>query len=423
MNAYDISETYPAHTELNEAAFDKLVLDFEMDYLERKDFAGRLAVHRNPTQVQQEILRDLNTLILQIQARPEMRDIDPEKNAYGHVPSKIKEIWESDKRIKSMYDAATLYCKYSQKEFTQIALHFAEFQAANNLFGKINRTLSQPDNTQHITKMPDKFKIKRVEQSGIPPYLKVYFQAGIDLASMKHLLHLLPSVRTVNISNEKTGKPDLTVYPAGAYDIADTEKEVDQALTAHFAGSLADPAFHKEPISILSDRAYIEILDHILICGKNLESSPRLNSQLNEETSRDYFVMHLNSLSSQYGAKGEVFNRKGKTDILVFNHTGDNIFIGECKFWNGEAALSEAVDQLLDRYVNWRDERTALIIFNQTAQNFSAIIEKAVKCLKNHPRSSRYLGMRRETSYSFLFQHPVDETRTVKLELILFNFA
>ncbi len=90
--------------------------------------------------------------------------------------------------------------------------------------------------------------------------------------------------------------------------------------------------------------------------------------------------------------------------------------------WKGENLLLDAIDQLLNTYVNWRDEKIALIVFNRDVK-FSDVLTTATKAIEEHKLCLKALGQRKETSYSFLFPNPDDEKRTIKLELVLFNVA
>ena len=102
--------------------------------------------------------------------------------------------------------------------------------------------------------------------------------------------------------------------------------------------------------------------EHILSVVSNMvvvmERSPRAFKDMGEEDLRQHFLVQLNG---QYEgqATGETFNYEGKTDILI--RTDGNIFIAECKFWSGSAALNDALDQLLS-YTSWRDTKTALVV-------------------------------------------------------------
>jgi hypothetical protein len=168
--------------------------------------------------------------------------------------------------------------------------------------------------------------------------------------------------------------------------------------------------------------SYLYIIDNIIQLCKNLEKYSKLTSNFDEETCRDYLLPSLNFISERFLASGEKFNNLGKTDILVEDLNGNNLFLGECKLWKGGEYLNQAITQLLERYVTWRDENTAIIIFNKDNKGFTLIIDKAIECMKSHEKFKSFLGCRKETSYSFIFHHPVDELKEIKIELMLFNF-
>lgn len=183
------------------------------------------------------------------------------------------------------------------------------------------------------------------------------------------------------------------------------------------------PSAAKAQAPSLSDERYFEIIDYIIKLGKDFENYTDLNENFDEQRYRNYFLPFLNSVSPDYAAKGEVFHRKGKTDILVWDKTGTNLFIAECKIWRGEAYLLQGLEQLLDRYVNWRDEKTALIVFNRDVQDFSSVIRTATAALSNHALCHEPGRPRRDCSWSYLFHHAGDPARTIRLELILLNFV
>lgn len=183
------------------------------------------------------------------------------------------------------------------------------------------------------------------------------------------------------------------------------------------------PSPTRQDIALLKDETYFRIIDHIITLGRSMESRPILYKTYNEELYRDYFLPSLSAFLPKYSAKGEALNHKGKTDILVFDTEGNNIFIAECKIWNGEAYLLQAVDQLLQRYLHWRDERTAIIVFNRDMKNFSQLITVATNALSQHPLCHSAGIKRKDTSWSYWFRHPDDDNRLVRLELVLFNFS
>ena len=257
-------------------------------------------------------------------------------------------------------------------------------------------------------------------------YLKVFIRDLTRINEVQAFLQGLNSTRNVNVTNStSTSSPaqNLTVYPSKVYDIQEVEREVTVALESYFAGSPVDPNFIKEGISSISENAYSQIIDYINLLGRNLERSKELRVNFDEERSRDYFLPFLNSISKNHTATGETFNKIGKTDILIQDDNGQNVFIAECKIWRGQAQFTEAVDQLLDRYVNWRDEKVSLMIFNKSVQSFTDVITKAKEAMGSHLNFHSFIRERNNTSFSYSFKHPEDENRKIKIELMLFNFT
>ena len=146
-----------------------------------------------------------------------------------------------------------------------------------------------------------------------------------------------------------------------------------------------------------------------------------LHSKFDEEGFRDFFLPHLNSISKSHSATGETFNKKGKTDILIQDGDGNNVFIAECKIWHGEKELQYAINQLIDRYVSWRDEHTALIIFNKNNDNFTQLVASARQAIGNHELFVKKINDSSASSTRYAFKNREDEEKHIQLELIIFN--
>ena len=250
-------------------------------------------------------------------------------------------------------------------------------------------------------------------------YLKIQLKNNDKLEIIQKLVSSLRTVKKVNITPNT--RPDLTIYPAKFYEVEETKEEVISQLDSFFESSPLDPVFNAKKVSELSETAYIQIINEINKFGLNIEKLSSLKSKFDEEGYRDYFLPHLNSISTSHSATGETFNKKGKTDILIQNGSGENVFIGECKIWNGEKLFLAAIDQLLERYVSWRDEYTALIIFNKDNKDFSNVIGVAKDAIKKHPNFHLYIKDNKDTSISYIFKNKEDPSKTVRLELMLFN--
>ncbi len=253
------------------------------------------------------------------------------------------------------------------------------------------------------------------------PYLKVELKNNKQLEIVQKLLNNLQTTRTVNITNNK--RTDITVYPSKFYEPNEVEKEIIVQLDNFFKSEPIDPYFEVEELSTISNQAYSQIIEKINKFGLELEKLKSLHSKFDEEGFRDFFLPHLNSISKNHSATGETFNKIGKTDILIQDNNGINVFIGECKIWYGEKELLKAIDQLLERYVNWRDEHTALIIFNKENKDFSKLLENAKNAISTHPNFSLFVKETSKTSISYIFNNIEDKNKKVYLELIIFNCA
>lgn len=257
-------------------------------------------------------------------------------------------------------------------------------------------------------------------------YLKVFIEDLDKIEEIRALLSNLQSVKNVNITQSKSKSSlerDLTVYPKRVYDIYEVREQVEAYLDSFFQSSPNDPVFNEEAISSMSDKAFFQIISLIQRFGRDLEKRPGVFSKFDrEEVFRDYFLPYLNSQSTNHRASGETFNKKGKTDILIQDTEGNNVFIAEFKIWRGAAELQNAVDQLIERYVSWRDEHTALIVINKNNAGFSDIVSNAVGALKTHDLCKSLITQDSESSALFEFHNAEDRKKKIKLELILFNY-
>ncbi|XQQ07413.1 MAG: HEAT repeat domain-containing protein [Leptolyngbya sp. IPPAS B-1204] len=147
-----------------------------------------------------------------------------------------------------------------------------------------------------------------------------------------------------------------------------------------------------------------------------MERDPETFSTIGEEALRSHFLVQLNGIYEGQ-ATGETFNCQGKTDIIV-KLQGDNVFIGECKFWSGENKLKETLDQLLG-YATLRDKQLGMLIFNRN-KNFSAVLEQIPAIIRNH---SSFLeeANHSETEFRFILKHPNDPRCKLNLAILAFD--
>jgi hypothetical protein len=127
--------------------------------------------------------------------------------------------------------------------------------------------------------------------------------------------------------------------------------------------------------------------------------------------------VHLNG-HYEGNATGETFNYEGKTDILI-KDKGKNIFIAECKFWNGAKKLIETIDQLLG-YLSWRDTKTSILLFNRN-KDFTNVLKQIPDIIKSHSNFKQELLPKAETNFRYKFKNRDDAERDLFLTVLAFN--
>lgn len=167
---------------------------------------------------------------------------------------------------------------------------------------------------------------------------------------------------------------------------------------------------------------YENIVTELIQVGTSMERKPSLYLNKDEEGLRDVFLTMLETRFDGITATGETFNHSGKTDILLKNaFDGSNLFIAECKFWHGPKHFQEAINQLFDRYLTWRDTKVALIVFVNGA-NFTTVLNSINDSTLSHPYYIRKNGTHGTSSKNYIFHLPQDIQKEVFLEIMAFNF-
>jgi hypothetical protein len=152
MNAYQILDTFHKEEQINEGGLKDIIVSFRKGYLENCQYEEKIALHRNPIEVMNETLNSVYEELRKISVREEMRDIDGFTS--GYVPVRIAEIWRSDRRIKTLYDAINSYCTIRNKSFNAIAPHVAEYRAMIKVTAKIKKDIELYNTKVTIPKRP-----------------------------------------------------------------------------------------------------------------------------------------------------------------------------------------------------------------------------------------------------------------------------
>jgi hypothetical protein len=173
----------------------------------------------------------------------------------------------------------------------------------------------------------------------------------------------------------------------------------------------------KEVIEELALEDYSKIINTIKLMDLVMEQSPAAIKDMKEEDLRWLFLIVLNGVYEGL-ATGETFNYYGKTDIII-KWKGKNLFICECKFWDGKGSLLDAIDQL-QKYITWRDTKTAIVVFNRN-KVFTDVLKKIQKYIKEHNCFERFIGTEEETIFRYEFHHKKDKERKFLLTIMAFD--
>lgn len=159
---------------------------------------------------------------------------------------------------------------------------------------------------------------------------------------------------------------------------------------------------------VLSDAVFEHILGVIRGAAEAMERSPKTYAAMSEDDRRQVLLAALNT-HYRGQTTAEAFNVSGKTDILVRHPEGRNLFIGECKFWEGSKGFSETVDQLF-RYTGWRDTKLAVVMFVRE-KGLTGVVEKARETLAEHEQFVEWREAAEETELRATMSWPGDERR------------
>ena len=172
-----------------------------------------------------------------------------------------------------------------------------------------------------------------------------------------------------------------------------------------------------KPEPTLPDSEYQDILQTIHDVGKMFERLSSTYSGKDEEALRDHLLLYLEP-RFEGSATGETFNSAGKTDILI-RHESSNVFIAECKFWQGQKAYLETITQLLG-YLTWRDSKSAVVVFVRN-KDLSSVLQTAEEVTSDHPNYLGFIDKKHDTWFNHRFHINDDPNREVKLGVLFFH--
>lgn len=113
MTAYEVLRTINTFIDITEIEYNGLIANFHNSFLGERNYEERLMLHRNPVELQNEMLRDVYKDLTTIQRREELRHVHSkgERLISTYVVTEIEDVWKADKRLPSLFFAIKEFSK------------------------------------------------------------------------------------------------------------------------------------------------------------------------------------------------------------------------------------------------------------------------------------------------------------------------
>ena len=163
--------------------------------------------------------------------------------------------------------------------------------------------------------------------------------------------------------------------------LPDTAKQTERAKPV----SSASP--DGVPYALEADQ-FADVLAAVRRHHDNVERLPGAGAaaEASEDVHRDSLLSALNMRFVD--GTGEAFSKRGKSDIrLVVDDR--SYFYAECKIWGGPKTVTDAVEQLVERYLTYRDAFAALVFFVRGRVDTQSIPGTAIDQLTHEHDGSR----------------------------------
>ncbi len=196
-------------------------------------------------------------------------------------------------------------------------------------------------------------------------------------------------------------------------------KRTDRPLAAVQPRHPAPGPLPRDPraFAVVSTEQFQRMLEVIERAGDAMERTATSHAARHEEELRDEILVALNA-AFKGGAAGEVFNKRGKTDLHVVED-GRTLLIGECKWWNGAVGVTRALDQLLGN-LTVHDGKAVLVCFVREG-GFTDIVGKLHDAVRGHPCCRAPLGPTGRSGRNYHFNLPGDPGAMIELSTLAFH--
>lgn len=198
----------------------------------------------------------------------------------------------------------------------------------------------------------------------------------------------------------------------------DAVKPIDFGIKTQIKALI--PPTPKPKVEYVLDRekvlTILQIIDNLV---KSWETAPNSYNNRPEEDLRDII---LSSLNSVFGGKAtaETFSKKGKADIFL-SIEENAALVMECKWWDGEKMLVEAINQILG-YITWRHSFGIIIVFSKN-QDFTNVLDSVKQAIQAHELYKNGMKSISNTHFESIHTFPEDDRKTIELHVVVYNLC
>jgi len=185
MTAYEVLRTINTFIDITEIEYNGLIANFHNSFLGERNYEERLMLHRNPVELQNEMLRDVYKDLTTIQRREELRHVHSkgERLISTYVATEIEDVWKADKRLPSLFFAIKEFSKGTGRNFTETAVHQAEFKALCDLAHELQQSIYNHEMAKKPHSSFSKMKSKKI-RAKIPREGKVRAELQKEINSV-----------------------------------------------------------------------------------------------------------------------------------------------------------------------------------------------------------------------------------------------
>lgn len=177
------------------------------------------------------------------------------------------------------------------------------------------------------------------------------------------------------------------------------------------------PQARREKQLVLERKIFDAILELIDNQCRQFERTRTVFAAHGEEDLRDIILSSLNAVF-EGDAVGEAFHGLGRVDIHLRISKGE-LFIAECKYWDGPSSVAKATEQVLER-LTWHESYGVVIVFSRNA-NFGRVRNSLAETIPSLPHYSGGLRSISEHHSVCNSQLPSDTSKRVEVHYLVYN--